>query len=103
LKLPEMICYQWHLKTRKAMKKMIGIVALMAAFIPLSHAQENAGGTTASQAPSTIGDGVHQVGQDVKTAGHKARRVVSTLCADGRHTIKGKTGCNGHGGVSVNN
>jgi len=86
------------------MKKIIGIVALMSAFIPLSHAQESAGGTTASsEHPTTIGDGVRQVGRDAKTAGHKARRVVSTLCADGRHTIKGRAGCNGHGGVSVNN
>jgi hypothetical protein len=88
---------------RKVMKKFIGIITLISAFIPLSHAQENTGETTASQHPSTVGDGVRQVGRDIKTAGHKARRAVVTQCADGRHTIKGRAGCNGHGGVSVHN
>jgi predicted small secreted protein len=88
---------------RKAMKKFIGIIALISAFVPLSHAQENSGGTSASQHPATVGDGVRQVGRDIKTAGHKVRRAVVTLCADGRHTIKGRAGCKGHGGVSVHN
>jgi hypothetical protein len=91
------------------MNKHVAIAALFFAFTPLTQAQENAADkapevkTDPAPAGQSIGDGVRQAGREVKTAGKKARRVVSTLCADGRHTIKGAAGCNGHGGVSPQN
>ena len=91
------------------MNKLVGAIALMCAFIPFSHADENPRNKTqetrtdAAQSQSTIGDGVRQVGHEVKTAGRKVRRAVVTRCADGRHTVKGRAGCAGHRGVSARN
>jgi len=90
------------------MNKLIGAIALLCAFIPLSHAQESAGGkpqgtTTSGQSPSTVGGAVRRVGHDVKTAGRKVRRAVVTRCADGRHTVRGRAACASHGGVSARN
>ena len=91
------------------MNKLVGAIALICAFIPFSHANENPGDKTqetktdAAQSQSTIGDGVRQVGREIKTAGHKVRRAVVTRCADGRHTVKGKAACATHGGVSARN
>jgi hypothetical protein len=36
----------------------------------------------------------------VKEVAKKAHDVVWTRCADGRQTVKGKGGCDGHGGVA---
>lgn len=91
------------------MNKLIGAIALICAFIPFTHASENAGDkphetqTEASKSPSTIGDGLSQVGHDIKAAGRKVRRAVVTRCADGRHTVRGKSACASHGGVSAQN
>ena len=91
------------------MNKLLGAMALICAFIPLLHANENNGDKTretktdATQSQSTIGDSVRQVGSEIKSAGRKVRRAVVTRCADGRHTVKGRAGCTSHGGVSAQN
>jgi hypothetical protein len=91
------------------MKRFIVVTALVCAFIPYSQANENTGDkpretkTEAAQSPSTVGDGVRQFGHEIMAAGHKARRVVVTRCADGRHTVRGHAACAGHGGVSTQN
>jgi hypothetical protein len=91
------------------MKKTIGTIVLALAFAPLGYA--------ATEEKETIGDKVHetkedavkakrsagreirQAGREVKAEGRKARQAVITRCGDGRHTVKGKAGCEGHGGV----
>lgn len=91
------------------MNRLVGAIALICAFIPFSHANENPRDKTretktdAAQSQSTIGDGVRQVGREIKAGGRKVRRAVVTRCADGRHTVKGRAGCAGHGGVSAQN
>ena len=91
------------------MKKLLAALVFFCAFAPLSYAQDNPGEQSpktkagASQSPSTIGDGVREAGREVKSAGRKVRRAVITRCADGRHTIKGRAACAGHGGVSARN
>jgi len=91
------------------MNKLVGAIALICAFIPFSQADENTGDKTqetkteAAQSPSTIGDGARQVVSEIKTASRKVRRAVVTLCADGRHTVKGTAECASHGGVSAEN
>lgn len=91
------------------MNKLVGAVALICAFIPFSYADESPGDKTqetkadTAQSPSTIGDGARQVVSEIKTAGRTVRRAVVTLCADGRHTVKGRAECASHGGVSVQN
>jgi hypothetical protein len=88
------------------MNKLIGSVLFVFAFIPLAQAQESMGDkgqevkADTVQTGNTVGDNVRQAGRDVKSAAHKARRAVATLCADGRHTVKGAAGCDGHGGVA---
>jgi hypothetical protein len=69
------------------MKKILAAALLVATFHPLAHAQ-------------TVGDAVGEAGREVKKAAKEAEKVVWTRCADGRKTVKGKTGCNGHGGVA---
>ena len=91
------------------MNKLVGVIALMCALVPLSYAVENPGNKTeetttdAAQSQSTIGDGARQVGREVKAASRKVRRAVVTRCADGRHTVKGRAEFASHGGVSVQN
>jgi hypothetical protein len=91
------------------MKRVIAVIALVCAFIPASQANQNSGDkpratkTEAAQSPATLGDGVRQLGHEIMAASHKARRVVLTRCADGRHTVKGHAACAGHGGVSAQN
>lgn len=88
------------------MKNIIAAIALVIAFMPLAHAQDTAGDkareakTDAVQAKRTAGKEVRQAGRQVKATGRKARQAVITRCADGRHTVKGASGCKGHGGVS---
>ena len=87
------------------MKKIIGTIALVLAFMPLAHAQESAGDkareakTDAVQAKRKAGREVRHAGREAKATGRKARQAVITRCADGRHTVKGASGCAGHGGV----
>ena len=91
------------------MKRLVAAIALSCALSPFACAQDDSGAkakTTkadTSQSPSTIGDGVREAGREIKSAGRSVRRAVVTRCADGRHTIKGRAACAGHGGVSPKN
>jgi len=91
------------------MRRLIGTIVFLLAFSPISHAQDSGGDKAqetkdgVAKATDTVADGAREVGKEVKDAAHKARRAVFTRCADGRHTIKGQSGCNGHGGVSSQN
>jgi hypothetical protein len=91
------------------MKNLIAAIALLCSLIPVSQASDNPGDparatkSEPAQAPETIGDGVRQVGREIKSAGRTVRRAVVTRCADGRHTVRGKAACAGHGGVSAQN
>ena len=88
------------------MKKIITAIALTLAMLPMVHAQETAGDKArdakqdAVQAKRAAGRDVRHAGRKVKATGRKARQAVITRCGDGRHTIKGASGCRGHGGVS---
>ena len=87
------------------MKKIVATIALVLAFMPLAHAGETAGEKArdgkAGAVPekSTVGKDIRQAGRAIKKTGRKARQAVITRCADGRHTVKGASGCSGHGGV----
>lgn len=88
------------------MKKIIGTLALILAFMPVARAAEESAGDKAReakadavQAKRTAGSEVRQMGRKVKKSGRKVRQAVITRCADGRHTVKGASGCAGHGGV----
>lgn len=81
------------------MNKLIGAVLFVFAFIPLAHAQETIG----DKAQEVKGEAVQAkraAGANIRQAGRDVDRAVRTLCADGRHTIKGAAGCKGHGGVA---
>ena len=88
------------------MKKVVAAIALAFAFIPLVHSAETVADdardakTEAVKAKRTAGKDVRHAGRKVKATGRKARQAVITRCADGRHTVKGASGCAGHGGVS---
>ena len=88
------------------MKNIIGTIALVLAFIPVAQAQETVGDkareakTDAVQAKRAAGAEIRHTGRKAKAAGRKARQAVITRCGDGRHTVKGASGCAGHGGVS---
>jgi hypothetical protein len=87
------------------MKNLIGTIALILAFMPFAHAEESVGDKAreakadAVKAKRKAGEEVRQTGREIKAAGRKARQAVITRCADGRHTVKGASGCAGHGGV----
>ena len=91
------------------MKNLVGVIALMCGIISFSHANDNSVNKTketktdSAQSQSTIGDGVREAGREIKSAGRKVRRAVVTRCADGRHTVRGRAACAGHGGVSARN
>ena len=88
------------------MKRIIGTIALILSFMPFAHAQESIGDKAreakadAVQAKRAAGKEIRRAGREMKAAGRKARQAVITRCADGRHTVKGASGCIGHGGVS---
>lgn len=87
------------------MEKMIRTIALILAFMPCAHAEESIGDKAreakadAVNAKRAAGREIRHAGREVKAAGRKARQAVITRCADGRHTVKGASGCAGHGGV----
>ena len=81
------------------MKKIIGTIVLISAFVSLAQAEETVG-DKAVQAKRSAGAEIRHAGREVKAGGRKARQAVITRCADGRHTAKGASGCAGHGGVS---
>ena len=86
------------------MKKLIATAALVFAFSPLAYA-ETVGDAAreakndAVQAKRKAGREIRSAGRQVKKTGRKARQAVITRCADGRHTVQGRAGCVGHGGV----
>ena len=88
------------------MRKIIGTIALILAFAPLSQAEESVGDkaseakSDAVKAKRKAGQDTRDAGRELKAAGRKARQAVITRCADGRHTVKGASGCKGHGGVN---
>jgi hypothetical protein len=89
----------------KIMRKLIRMVALSLALMPLANAEETIGDkareakSDAVQAKRAAGKEIRHAGRAMKATGRKARQAVITRCADGRHTVKGKAGCKGHGGV----
>ena len=88
------------------MKNIITALVLTLAVLPLAYSQETAGDkaqkakTEAVHAKREAGSEVRHAGRKVKATGRKARQAVITRCADGRHTVRGASGCRGHGGVS---
>ena len=88
------------------MRNIIGTIALILAFVPFANAEETIGDKAreakadAVTAKRAAGKEIRQAGRKLKAAGRKARQAVITRCADGRHTVKGAAGCDGHGGVS---
>ena len=87
------------------MRKIIGTIILIFAFLPFAQAQETVGDkareakTDAVKAKRTAGKEIRHTGRAVKSTGRKVRQAVITRCADGRHTAQGAAGCAGHGGV----
>ncbi len=87
------------------MRKVIGTIALVFAFLPLAHAEETIGDkareakTDAVEAKREAGKEVRHTGREIKGTGRKVRQALITRCADGRHTIRGASGCARHGGV----
>lgn len=93
--------------TEEIMRTVFAAIALVLAFIPAAQAAEESAGDKAREmkadaveAKRAAGKEVRQAGREVKKSGRKVRQAVITRCADGRHTIKGASGCAGHGGVS---
>ena len=87
------------------MKRAITTIALLLALIPLVHAQESVGDKArdakagAVHAKRNAGKEIRHAGRQIKATGRKVRQAVITRCGDGRHTVKGASGCVGHGGV----
>ncbi len=90
----------------KIMRKVIETFALILAFMPFAYAQESVGDKAHEakedvvKAKRSAGEEIRSAGREVKGAGRQARQAVITRCGDGRHTIKGASGCAGHGGVN---
>lgn len=89
------------------MKKIIGTIALVLAFMPVARAADESASDKAHEAKAdaveakrSAGKEVRHVGRKIKKSGRKVRQAVFTRCADGRHTVRGASGCAGHGGVS---
>jgi hypothetical protein len=87
------------------MKQVLATIVLALAFVPLVRAGESVGDeareakANAVEAKRTAGKEVRQTGRKIKASGRKVRQAVITRCADGRHTVKGASGCAAHGGV----
>jgi hypothetical protein len=88
------------------MRTIIGTIALVFALMPVARAAEQSIGDKAHEAKvdavetkRAAGKEVREAGRKVKKTGRKVRQAVITRCADGRHTVKGASGCAGHGGV----
>jgi ElaB/YqjD/DUF883 family membrane-anchored ribosome-binding protein len=88
------------------MRAIIGTIALFLSLVPLARAAEESLGDKAHEAKveavdakRAAGKEVRQASRKVKKTGRKVRQAVITRCADGRHTIRGASGCAGHGGV----
>jgi hypothetical protein len=88
------------------MRKIIGTIALVLALMPVARAAEESAADKAREvkveaveAKRATGKEVRKAGRKVKKTGRKVRQAVITRCADGRHTVKGASGCADHGGV----
>lgn len=87
------------------MNKLIATIAFVFACIPVLHAQETIGDkaheakTDAVQAKRSVGEDIRHAGREIKASAKEARDAIVTRCGDGSHTIRGATGCEGHGGV----
>ena len=87
------------------MRKVVGAIALILAFMSLAYAEESIGDkaseakTDAVKAKRAAGKDIRDSSREIKASGRKARQAVITRCADGRHTVRGASGCAGHGGV----
>jgi hypothetical protein len=88
------------------MRTVIATIALLLSLVPLARAAEESVGDKAHEAKveavetkRAAGKDVRQAGRQVKKTSRKVRQAVITRCADGRHTVKGASGCAGHGGV----
>jgi hypothetical protein len=92
------------------MKKFLGIIAICLAVSPLVYAEESTVADKAIEVKDGVKDGArdaaHEVGKAAVKTGHaikkaarKARQAVIVRCADGRHALKRKGDCDGHGGV----
>jgi hypothetical protein len=88
------------------MKAFLASIVVACAFLPVVHAAETVGDkaheakTEAVQAKRAAGRDIRHAGRKIKATGRKARQAVITRCGDGRHTVRGASGCVGHGGVS---
>jgi hypothetical protein len=80
------------------MRTAIGTIALLLAFSPLALAEESVG-DKAVKTKREAGSEIRHAGRETKATGRKVRQAVITRCADGRHTVKGASGCARHGGV----
>ena len=87
------------------MREIMGMIALVLTFTSFARAEESIGDKAreakadAVEAKREAGKEIRHGGRKVKASGRKARQAVITRCADGRHTVKGASGCAGHGGV----
>ena len=87
------------------MRQIVATIVLTLAFIPLAHAGETVREEArevkaeAVKAKRTAGKETRHAGREIKKSGRKARQAVITRCANGHHTVKGASGCAGHGGV----
>lgn len=99
------------------MKKILGIlgnIAICLALGPLLstvvYAEESTVADKAIEVKDGVKDGAREAAHEVSKAavktGHavkkearKARQAVIVRCADGRHALKRKGDCDGHGGV----
>ena len=97
------------------MKKILGVIAICLAVSPLLSSVVYAEESTVADKAIEVKDGVkdgardaaHDVGKaavktghEIKKAARKARQAVIVRCADGRHALKRKGDCDGHGGVN---
>jgi hypothetical protein len=89
------------------MRTLIGMAALVVSFHAFAQAEgpqpkdtQPAKQTQPLKPGETVGDKVGEAARDVKQGARQAHDAVWTRCADGRKTLKGKSGCRGHGGVA---
>jgi hypothetical protein len=89
------------------MKTLIAMAALVVSFNALAQAEgpqpkdtQPAKQTQPLKPGETVGDKVSEAGREIKRDARQAHDAVWLRCADGRKTLKGKSGCKGHGGVA---
>lgn len=80
------------------MKKILGIIAILLAASPYVNAEESVV-DKAKEVKHEAGKEVRHAAREVKATGRHVRQAVIVRCADGRHAVKRKGDCDGHGGV----